>query len=201
MCTIAHAGLLHFISEYDCDSILNWSSSCDWPPNTIWPLREVQILSFFILCAAASLLQSPCYLFQWKLKTNRQEKLWLSNWGRIVICRHWRVARKLYGKWTGLCKGRFCTGFTGASNVQGEVVCRGGCNAWIVQRQLYVCKARFKAQTNPAKVKEMQCSFLQSWYNSLYFILLAPHSGALRITPLRDFHPIPIPSHPNPIHL
>ena len=31
--------------------------------------------------------------------------------------------------------------------------------------------------------------------------LLAPQSGALRITPLRDFHPIPIPSQSHPIHL
>ena len=36
---------------------------------------------------------------------------------------------------------------------------------------------------------------LGSWY----FSLLAPQSGALRISAYRDFHPIPIPSHPNPL--
>ena len=112
---------------------------------TIWPLEGVQILSFFILCAAAAalllLLQSLCCLFlQWKLKTSRQEYLWWSNWGRIVYLQTMRVVRKLYGRrGLGCAKGGFAQEkeFAGAASVQGGFVCRGGCNAWVVQRQLW----------------------------------------------------------------
>ena len=42
------------------------------------------------------------------------------------------------------------------------------------------------------------CLFLLH-FSPTTLLLLAPQSGALRITPLRDFHPIPIPSQSHPI--
>ena len=70
-------------------------------------------------------------------------------------------------------------------------------------RTFAVILAKYAISTSSDLFSAQNMGHIQPKTCSKYHLvsLLAPQSGALRITPLRDFHPIPIPSHTHPIHL